>query len=279
MIEPELPEVETIRRDLERDVSGRKIKAVEVKGLKSTPHHKSKKSLTDALDGAKVVVVERHGLFIVAHLNNEHTIVVRLGDESKLVRCPSKTAVEANTQVIITFTQGGDLRFVDRKGTGEMAVVPTEELESIVPPPDERGLDLLAKPVSWVEFGRFVLNHEEPLKKLLTDDSYFVGIGNLYSDEILFDAGLRFDRKSSDLSMQELRRLNRSVVGILHDAIKYRGTTLEDRPFVDLEGNPGTYAEHLAVYGKEGELSPRSRTPILKQKFKGQVVYFCSTQV
>jgi formamidopyrimidine-DNA glycosylase len=65
----------------------------------------------------------------------------------------------------------------------------------------------------------------------------------------------------------------------MHDAIKYRGTSLEDRPFVDLTGAPGEFADHLAVYGKQGELSPRSREPIQKTSFKHQVVFYCNTQV
>ena len=277
MVEPELPELEIIRRDLERDTAGRKVKSVEVKGLKSTPGHKTKKSLTEMLEGAKFVETTRVGMTIVTTLNNENTLLMHLGPETVIRRCPSRAEVEANTQVIITFTQGGDLRFVDKGGSGELSVVPTEEADQHIK--RGRGLDLLAEPVPWNIFGRFVLNSTQPLKLFLTDPDNFVGIGDLYSDEILFDAGLMYDRPASALSTQELRRLNRSITTILHDAIKYRGTTLESRPFVDIEGNPGNYGEHVAVYAKEGELSPRSRTPILKAKFKGHVVYYCSTQV
>ncbi|MFW2381554.1 MAG: DNA-formamidopyrimidine glycosylase family protein [Acidimicrobiales bacterium] len=277
MVEPELPELEIVRRDLERDTAGRKVKSVDVKGLKSTPLHKNKKSLTSLLEGAKFVETTRVGMTIVTKLNNEHTLLMHPGDETVISRCPSRTAVAPNTQVIITFTQGGDLRFVDKGATGELGVVPTEELDQHLK--RGRGLDLLADPVPWNIFGRFVLNSDQALKTFLTDPDNFVGIGDLYSDEILFDAGLMYDRPANKLSTQELRRLNRSITTILHDAIKYRGTTLEDRPWADIEGNPGSYAEHIAVYGKAGELSPRSRTPILKAKYKGHTVYYCSTQV
>ncbi len=277
MVEPELPELEIIRRDLERDTAGRKVKSVDVKGLKSTPLHKNKKSLTSIVEGAKFVETTRVGMTIVTKLSNEHTLLMRPGAETVISRCPSRTEMAPNTQVIITFTQGGDLRFIDKGATGELAVVPDEELDQHLK--RGRGLDLLAEPVPWNIFGRFVLNSEQPLKTFLTDPDNFVGIGDLYSDEILFDAGLMYDRPASELSTQELRRLNRSITTILHDAIKYRGTTLEDRPWADIEGNPGSYAEHVAVYGKDGDLSPRSRTPILKAKFKGHTVYYCSTQV
>jgi formamidopyrimidine-DNA glycosylase len=84
---------------------------------------------------------------------------------------------------------------------------------------------------------------------------------------------------SDSLSSQEIRRLHRALVGKLHDAIKYRGTSLEDRPFLDPAGNPGEFAEHLEVYGKHGDLSGRSRLPIQRVKFGGQWTYFCETQV
>lgn len=275
----ELPEIEVLRRDLEREIANRKVKAVELKSLKSLAGVKTKKEFTENLIGAKFVTVERSGLHLIAHMGNEHAMVIELGDGASMVRCTSRTKADSNTEITITFTQGGDLRILDPKGSNKLWVVPTEEIHTVLPSPEDRGLDLLASPVSWIDFGRHVLRHNDPLKVLLMNDSVFVGVGEIYSDEILFDAGLMYDRKSSQLSTQELRRLNRSLVGILHDAIKYGGTSLDDRPFADLNGNAGLYSEHLAVYQKQGDLSQRSRLPIKKAQFKGKPVYFCTTQV
>ena len=275
----ELPEIETLRRDLERDIAGRKIKSVEAVVLKPLIGIKQRKDFATNLVGAKVVTTERRALALVIRLDNEHSIVIQLGENGRLERTASKDAQADDVAAVITFTQGGDFRFADKKGTSSLQVVADEDLEATLPSADETGLDLLENPVSWVDFGRMMLGHKAPLKLLLTDPTVFVGIGDIYSNEILFDAGLRHDRLSSELSTQEIRRLYRSVVGILHDAIKYRGTSLEDRPFLDLAGAPGEFGEHLAVYGKAGELSPRSREPIRKTTFKHQVVYFCNTQV
>lgn len=275
----ELPEIETLKRDLERDAVGRKIKTVDVRALKTLPLHRTKKSFSTPIEGAKVEVVERQGLAIVLSLNNEHAVVIELGENGGLTRCPSKTAVDSDVAVIITFTQGGDLRIHDKDGSSHVAAVPLEELDTVVTPPEERGLDLLSQPISWTDFARFILHRNQPLKTVLTDPEIFVGIGAIYSDEILFDAGLRYDRKANELTTMEVRRLHRSVVGVLHDAIKYRGTSLEARPFIDLTGSPGEFADHLAVYGKNGDLSPRNRRPIEKAQFKGKTVYFCGTQV
>ena len=279
MAKLELPEIEVLRRDLEREIANRKVKEVELKSLKMLAGVKTKKEFTENLIGAKFLTVERLGLFLVAHMTNEHSLVIELGENASMIRCTSRTKTASDVEVTITFTQGGDLRISDKDHTSNIWVVPTTEVDTVLPDPAETGLDLLASPVSWIDFGRHVLRRNDPLKVLLTDDSVFVGVGDIYSDEILFDAGLMYDRKSSQLSTQELRRLNRSLVGILHDAIKYGGTSLEDRPFADLNGNHGLYSEHLAVYQKQGELSQRSRLPIKKAQFKGKPVYFCTTQV
>ncbi len=275
----ELPEIETLRRDLERETSGRKIKSAEALVLKPLPGIKQKKDLDKDLVGAKVVVAERRALALLVRLDNEHTIVIELGENGRLERKPSKEERADDIAAVVTFTQGGDLRFADKKGSSSLRVVHDDDLDAALPQPEEIGVDLLENPQSWVDFGRMMLAYKVPLKLLLTDPSIFIGIGDVYSNEILFDSGLRHDRVAAELSTQEIRRLYRSVVGILHDAIKYRGTSLEDRPFLDLVGQPGEFSQHLAVFGKAGELSPRSREPIQKTSFKHQVVYYCNTQV
>ena len=279
MVKLELPEIETLRRDLERDTVGRRVKSAEAVVLKTMPRHKTRKSFEENLVGAKVVSAERVGLQILIHPDNEHVLVIALGEAGRLQRVAAKEKRVDETVAVITFTQGGDLRVLDEGGTTLIHVVSEEELAEVLPDPAEMGLDLHERPVSWIDFGKLVMSRKLPLKILLTDESMFVGIGDIYSNEILFDAGLRHDRLSTDLSTQEIRRLYRSVVGILHDAIKYGGTSLADRPFADLSGKVGEYTEHLAVYGRAGELSPRSRVPIQKTSFKHHLVFFCNTQV
>lgn len=279
MGELELPEIETLRRDLERDVVGRKIKTVDVKSLKSVDGFRTKKAFTDPLTGVKIASIDRINTTILFHLENKMVLGIALGAAGRLERVASRVDQASDLDINIIFTQGGDLRVADTDGTNVVTLLSDEEFEASLPGDGEGALDLLAQPMSWIDFGRFVLRRTEPLKALLMDKTAFVGIGAIYSDEILFDAGLRYDRKAKDLTTQEVRRLYRSVVGILHDAIKYRGTSTEKRPFLDLTGNHGEFADHLAVYDKAGELSPRSRVPIAKATFKGKPVYFCTTQV
>ncbi len=279
----ELPEVETIRRELEREVVGRKIKAAEAASMKCLRRYHNRKSFTSQLEAAKLVDVRRVGLNLVIELNNGLLLVMSLGSSGSPRRNANKHPIEPGTEVVISFTQYGQLRFVDPEGTGQLFVVPSDDFAATFPEAAGYGLDPAAAaappPISWTEMGRLLLSQDTQLKTLLTDDRFVVGIGNIYADEILFEAGLRFDRKANSLSTQEIRRLHRALVGTIHDAMKYRGTSVPERPFYDLSGEPGNYASHLKVWGRQGELSERSRTPIKRTKFRGQWTYYCDTQV
>ena len=275
----ELPEVETVRRELERDIIGRKIKNAEAKSMKVLRRYRMRKSFLPHLVGNKITSVQRLGLLITIGLDNNSTLVVDLGASGSLRRNTNKAELLPNTEVVIGFTQYGQLRYVDEVGASEMFVVPTDELIEAVPNAAQLGFDVVAQPIAWTAFGRSLLQQRAKLKSLLMDPTFVVGVGEIYSDEILYHAGLRHSRMSDSLTSQEIRRLHRALVGTLHDAIKFRGTSLPDRVFVDPHGTPGEYANHLMVWGREGELSARSRLPIQRVKFRGAWTYFCQTQV
>lgn len=274
----ELPELELIKRDLDREVSGRKIKAAAAAGMSVLPRYKNRKQFLSQLEGAKINAVVRQADYFLMPLDTDHILVIKLGS-GMLRRHANREAEEKGTELVVTFTQGGQLRLVDTEGSAEAAVVPNEEIMSEFPELNDPAVDAIDTPLSWLAFRDLIESHPTTLKGLLTDGTALVGIGGLYADEVLFDAGLRFDRETTGLSTQEVRRLYRSLVETLHNAIKYRGTTLEDRPWVDVFGEPGIFGQHLQVYGREGELSPRSRSPIQRVKFGGEWTYFCETQV
>ncbi len=271
----ELPEVETIHRDLEREVVGKRVKTVDIHLVKAVARSGNKTKFAAALDGAKITVVDRRGLWLLATLDNDVTLVIHLGQKGRLLRTANKAPLDKKTIVVIGFTQSGQLRLVDESSTAQIFTVPTADLDEKVPELGELGLDPIEQPISWVRFGEMLLTHRLKLKALLTDDAIITGIGDVYSDEILFNAGLRYDRLSDSLSTQEYRRFYRSLVETLHDAVKYRGSTLDDNGYVDLFGKPGSYQDHHNVYRKDGELSPRSRRPIVKAKFGKGWTYYC----
>lgn len=272
---PELPEVETIRRELEREVVGKKIKAVEVTGDRSV-RRLAPKDLATRLEGAKITGAQRKGKYLLLGLDTEEVLVVHLRMSGQLLRAAPKDPMAPHTHVVISFTQGGQLRFVDPRTFGELFLGTPDEITSIIPELSELGVDPVETPMSWVDFGHLLRRKRMKLKAFLTDQSLIAGIGNIYADEILFDAGLRYDRETDSLTTQEIRRLYRSLVEILHEAIKYGGSTLADGQYVDLHGKPGEYQSHHQVYGREKQPCRRCRRhDIVKAKFASRSTYFC----
>lgn len=272
---PELPEIETTRRQLEREVVGRKVKTVEVVDTKAIPRHGTKKKFGDMLEGAKLKSLIRRGTFLIFTLDSGDRFILRPGAGGQLRKTPAKDDAEPGTSVVITFTQGGQLRYVDPRHSGEMWILTPEEVAEGVDEIELLGFDVVDEPVPWAEFARLVMSRSMKLKSFLTDEDLLAGIGPVYSDEILYDAGLRYDRLSDSLSVQEVRRLYRSVVEILHDAIKHSGTTLSADGWHDLHGAAGGYAEYHQVYGRDGEPCRRCRDVISKSKFGGRNTYYC----
>jgi formamidopyrimidine-DNA glycosylase len=117
--------------------------------------------------------------------------------------------------------------------------------------------------------------HKVGIKALLMDQHFVAGIGNVYSDEILFHAGLRYDRTSDGMSTIEARRLYRAMVETLADAIKHRGSTLADEGYRDLFGVSGEFQGSHEVYDREGQPCRRCRSPIAKAKAVGRSTFFC----
>ena len=273
---PELPEVEVVRRDLEREITGRRIKSVEVDGMRSVRRHHNRKQFISRLEGRKIVSVERRGKYILCRLDGDDVLVIHLGMSGQLLRAKSSRETRPkHTHVVITFQQGGQLRFVDPRTFGEMFVTETDAL-SKVSELAHLGLDPLEAPMSWEHFGSLISQKHMKLKALLMDQKLLAGIGNIYSDEILWGAGLRWDRMSDSLSAQEVRRLYRSMVETLQDAVKYRGSSLADEQYVDLFGKPGEYQLHHNVYAREGEACRRCRQVIVRERVGGRSTFFCA---
>ena len=274
----ELPEVEVMRRDLERDVVGKKIKDVEVKGSKNAMRvirrHKTRKEFASRLAGHKVMKTERRGKYVLLSLDGGDVWVVHFGMSGRFIRANGRVALAPHTHVIITFQQGGDLRFVDPRTFGEMFVASTDELGK-VKELQHIAIDPLDQVFTWPTFQYLLAQRATKMKQLMMDQKFISGLGNIYSDEVLFAAGLRHDRMSDSLSSQEVRRLYRAIQEIVQDAIRYRGTTLEDEAYLDLFGKPGEFARELKVYGRKGLPCRRCRTPIQSVALGGRRSFFC----
>jgi formamidopyrimidine-DNA glycosylase len=274
----ELPEVEVMRRDLEKDVVGRRIKTAEVKSSRNAMRvirrHGKRKDFTSRLEGRKLTKVERRGKYLLLHLDSGDALVAHFGMSGQFQRGNGRVVIEPHTHVVLTFQQGGDLRFIDPRTFGEMFVTGADELGK-VKELQHIAIDPLDQVFTWPTFQYLLAQRGAKMKQLLMDQKFISGLGNIYSDEVLFAAGLRYDRLSDTLSSQEVRRLYRAIQETVQDAIKMRGTTLDDEAYVDLFGKPGEFQGELKVYGREGEPCRRCRTPIQTVKVSQRTSYFC----
>jgi formamidopyrimidine-DNA glycosylase len=274
----ELPEVEVVRRDLERDVIGRRIRGVEVRpqrnAMRIIRRHARRKEFSDRLTGRKVTKVDRKGKYILMYIEGGEVLVVHFGMSGQLIRGTKRQSLPQHTHVVIDFTQGGDLRYIDPRTFGEMFVTDADELGK-VKELDHIAIDPLEDTFTWQQFSAELARRAAKLKPLLMDQKFVSGLGNIYSDEVVFAAGLRHDRMSDTLSSQEVRRLYRAMREVVQDAIRYRGTTLGDDAYVDLFGKPGEFQKELKVYGRKGLPCRRCRTPIESEKISGRNSYYC----
>lgn len=274
----ELPEVEVMRRDLEKEVVGRRVKEVEIRpgsnAMKIIRRHGRRKEFQDLLVGAKVERVGRVGKWLLLDLDNDRVMTVNLGATGQLIKTSASDEFVPHTHIVIGFTIGGQLRMVDPKRTGEVFVAPREEVEKMK---EFRhfAIDPLENPLAWQTFSSLLEERELPMKALLMDESFIIGLGDIYSDEVLFAAGIRHDRLSNKLSSQDVRRLYRGLMETLQDAVKAGGTTWGENGFSDLHGDSGLYQLELKVYERDGEPCRRCRSEIVKEKVKGRYTYFC----
>ncbi len=271
---PELPEVETIRRDLDKEFVGKRIKKVEVTGARSVRRHGAKEFVS-RVEGHKLTGTVRRGKYLLLKLDSGDIIVAHLGMSGQLLRADPKEPVGKHTHVVFSFAGAGQLRFVDPRTFGELFVTVPDALEQEVPELAHLGFDPLEEQMAWTTFGAMLAARRMKLKTLLIDQRFIAGIGNMYADEILFNAGLRHDRSSETLTPQEVRRLYRAMVETLQDAIKHRGSSLADEQYRDLFGEVGEFQRLHNVYDREGEACPRCRSTIVRIKANGRSTYCC----
>ena len=275
---PALVEIEVIRRDLEREIIGRRIKDVEItsarNAMKVIPRHGRRKDFQALVAGAKFEKVDRAGRRLLLTLDNGHVMVIDLGDTGQLLKVSASGAVETHTHLVFTFTIGGQLRLVDPKPSAEVFVGTEDEVNELGYTTVE-GIDPLEQQVTWPHFSGMLEERQQPMKDLLMDDRFIVGLGHLYSDEILWTAALRYDRPSDKLTSQDVRRLYRALIETMQDSLKARGTSWGSHAFTDLTGVPGQYQLEIKVFEREGEACKRCRNEITKEPYGEGFTYFC----
>ena len=275
---PELPEVETVVRDLRPQLSGRTITAVQLTRdpliLGRLIRYPSPRRFVQGLRGRTIRAVERRGKYIVMPLDQNGTrLVVHLGMTGHLRVWEPEEAAVKHTHVRIRLDSGLELRYDDQRQFGRLLLGTQEELVAAKAFPARLGPEPIHGDLTEAEFDRLVRARRRPVKSALLDQSFLAGVGNIYADEACFRAGIRPSRWTHRLTLRERRALYSAIQEVLENSIAARGSSIIN--YVDAFGVRGTNQERLLVYGRGGEPCLRCGTPLQATRLAGRGTVYC----
>ena len=269
---PELPEVETVVRDLRAaGLVGCKVQRMTIRRAKliSQP---SPQAFARRLRGQGIIAIQRRAKYILLSLNGGATLIVHLGMTGQIRLVSAKTPRDDHEHLWLTFDRGHELRFHDTRMFGHWWLVrdPQVVLGKLGPEP-------LAVEFSAKDFIQRLAAHRRQLKPLLLDQTFLAGLGNIYADETLWEARLHPKRRSHTLSRPEQARLFRAIRKVLRQGIRFRGTSFGAGETTFYSGNHrrGQNQIRLKAYGRTGEPCPRCRTKIARLLVGQRATHFC----
>ncbi len=272
---PELPEVETVRRGLERHLVGRRVTSVDV-GRERTVRRTSREALIAGLTDAVVEAADRRGKYLLLPLDSGDTMMIHLRMSGQVLLADAGSPRPPHTHVVMHLDDGHEAWFVDPRTFGEVVVFDPDNVGTELPELARMGVDPIAEPFDPAILRAAFGTSKRALKPMLLDQHVIAGIGNIYADEILHRARLRPDRAASTLDRRQIRVLHASIVGVLSEAIAAGGSTLGDAQYVDLMGEGGSYQDDHRVYGRGGErCSTCGRGWIRRTMTGGRGTHYC----
>lgn len=271
---PELPEVETIRRGLEPILVGRRVEAATVVHPRSVRRQLGgPEGFVRELDGATVTAARRRGKFLWFPLGQgERALMAHLGMSGQFRWHRPTDPVHPHTRVVLTLDDGSELRFLDQRMFGALAVVGT--LDGVPEPVLHIGLDVLDNRFDPAEAGRRLRAKRSTLKRTLLDQTLVSGIGNIYADESLWRLRRHPDTPTASLGPVQATRVWRTVTDVLTEAIAQGGTSF-DALYVHVNGESGYFDRSLDAYGREGLPCRRCGTPMVREQFTNRSSFRC----
>lgn len=276
---PELPEVETVRRGLDKLTTTRSIVEIIVLLPKTIAYPDSVAEFQQQLTGTQIVGWQRRGKYLLAKLVRKSALDagylgVHLRMTGQLLWIENELPLQKHTRIRLLMEGDRELRFVDIRTFGKFWLVPP----AIAPETIITGLSKLGPEPFESDFSVAYLqekfkNRQRHIKTLLLEQGIVAGIGNIYADEALFKSGIKPDTIASNLTKSQIISLHRSICEVLQQAIDKGGTTFSD--FLNLLGVSGNYGNAAWVYGKKGEACRVCGTAIEKIKLAGRSAHFC----
>ncbi|MEA3454608.1 MAG: DNA-formamidopyrimidine glycosylase [Candidatus Caldatribacteriota bacterium] len=274
---PELPEVETIRRGLQRKTKNKQIKDIVVNVYKIIKKPYLKEFITK-IKGKKIKEVDRRGKYIIIYLDSKDKLIVHLGMTGLLIypydnKITEKEINPKHNHLIFTFTDDTQLVFNDVRRFGKIFLVSNiEEVESIT----KLGVEPLEDYFTEEVFIQ-VLNKKKKgkIKPFLMNQKFITGLGNIYANEVLYRSNIHPLRLISSLNKKEVRNLYQQIKLVLSEAIELQGSTVADEAYRDTDGDKGKFAKKLQVYARKGEPCIKCGHSIEVVRIEGRSSFIC----
>lgn len=267
---PELPEVEAVKRGLDQSIVGKRVTAIEVMWPKII-RHDDIEAFKQSLIGQVCQRIDRRGKFLLIYFDT-HVLLSHLRMEGKYFLCDKEQPVHKHTHVILELDEQEELRYHDVRKFGRMELLEIGQ-EFQHPSLAKLGPEPTPATFSTHVIKEYLSGRTTAIKNILLDQRMVAGIGNIYADEILFDAYVHPEMSAAEITDEEIQQLYYSIISIMQAAIKAGGSTI--RSYTNMFREAGHYQAYHQVYGKDGERCSRCGTIIEKTKVGGRGTHFC----
>jgi formamidopyrimidine-DNA glycosylase len=267
---PELPEVETVRTQLEPVLTGRRFERVEIRDPRLVRPYEPAEVAAE-LEGERVAAVERRGKYLIVRFESDRVLLVHLRMTGSLRHSGEGLDEDPHRRAVVRLDDGSDIAYRDVRRFGTWLVLEPGELAPyLATRVGDEPLDAL---FTAARLGERLAKRRAPIKAALLDQRTLAGMGNIYVDEALWRARINPLRPAESLDRNELRRLHKAIRATLEAGIARQGSTLRDYALPD--GGSGSMQDELKVYGRGGEPCDRCGTPIAKTRLGGRGTWFC----
>ncbi len=274
---PELPEVETIRRGLQKQIKNKQIKDIVINVDKIVKKPSLREFITKIKD-KKIKEIGRRGKYIIIHLDSEDKLIVHLGMTGLLIypydnKITEKEIKPKHNHLIFTFTDNTQLVFNDVRRFGKVYLISNiNEIETL----SKLGVEPLEDYFTEEVFIQ-ILNKKKngKIKSFLMKQEFITGLGNIYANEVLYRSNIHPLRPVSSLNKKEVENLYQQIKLVLGEAVKLRGSTVADEAYRDTDGKKGKFAKKLQVYARKGEPCIKCGHSIEVVRIEGRSSFIC----
>lgn len=277
---PELPEIETIKNLLKKPLIGKRIEKVEVLSKKQFPQDPKQ------VIGARIKSIDRFAKIFIIKLDNGKSLVIHLKLSGQLVWVKKGekqmpfghpvpylgTALPAKSTRVITTFENGRLFFNDLRKFGWIKIMTEKEVDLVI---GELGVEPLSKKFTLKAFSSILQSSRRAVKVLLMDQAKISGIGNIYANEALFEAGIDPRKPANKISQEKVKALREAIIRVLKKAIVKGGSSGRDEMYIKPDGSKGNYQNYFKVYQREGQSCKKCEGVIKRINLSGRGTFFC----